>query len=141
MVPTTSSTQSLRSLSTDDTSKLNSLPLVDITGLDNYAINDLILELDHFIDKETIEDLQQEIKVENLKLQWGIPKDFRFTERRNKEIDLVLGELEENAYRYAGKFSEQEIKGMRKMFQTNRGEGIFDKAWVIFNQSLSLIFI
>mmetsp|Transcript_30076 Transcript_30076/g.29577 ORF Transcript_30076/g.29577 Transcript_30076/m.29577 type:complete len:316 (+) Transcript_30076:378-1325(+) len=130
MVPTSHSNANLSSLSSDDNGKFNSLKLVDISGLENYALNDIALELDHFIDDEIINNLQKEIKVENLKDLWDLSPDYRFTERRNKEIDLVLGELEEKAYRYGGQFTDQEIEGMKRMYKINRGEGIFDQQWL-----------
>lgn len=42
---------------------------------------------------------------ERLRKEWGLSKDFKVVESRNKEISLVLNELEEMAYRAAGEFT------------------------------------
>jgi hypothetical protein len=132
MIPSYYSHKSLKDISKSDVSNFNSLPLVNLENLQNYSLNDIVLELNHFIDNKTIQNLQTEIYMEEHKKHWGIAKDFKFTERRNKEIDLVMGELEEKAYRYAGKFNDDELKGMTEMMKCGRGEGVFDQAWVSY---------
>lgn len=130
MVPNDHSQKTLGALSSSDKQHLHSLALVDTSGLDAYALNDVVLELNHFLDTKTIQTVQKEVLVENLKNEWDLPKDYMLSERRNKEIDLVMGEIEETAYRHAGKFEPHELEGMKRMYKTKRGEGIFDKAWV-----------
>lgn len=130
MVPNDHSQKTLGALSSSDKQHLHSLALVDTSGLDAYALNDVVLELNHFLDTKTIQTVQKEVLVENLKNEWDLPKDYMLSERRNKEIDLVMGEIEEKAYRHAGKFEPHELEGMKRMYKTKRGEGIFDKAWV-----------
>jgi hypothetical protein len=130
MLPSSHSSLSLSSLSNNDISHLNALPLVDLSHLSEYALNDLVLELSHLLDSSTITSIQQEVFVENLKHQWDLPEDFSLSQARNKEIDLLLGEVEENCYRHAAEFEEHEIKGMRQMFTTNMHDTLFDKAWV-----------
>lgn len=50
--------------------------------------------------------------------------------------------IEETAYRYAGKFNDDELKGMTEMFKCGRGEGVFDQAWVShINNDLFTTFI
>ena len=39
---------------------------------------------------------------DKLRRDWGLSKDFKVVETRNKEITLVLNELEELAWRSAG---------------------------------------
>ena len=130
MVPTDHSNLSLGSLEGIDRDHLNSLPLVDVTGLEKYAVNDMVLELNNFIDSKIIQNLESEIYVAHHKHEWNLSQDFTLSERRNKEIDLVMGEIEEKVYRHAGKFDETELDGIKRMYQVNRGEGIFDEAWV-----------
>lgn len=49
---------------------------------------------------------------------------------RNKEIDLVLAELEELAWRVSGKFTDRDVRGIKEMLEIGRGEDLFDKAFV-----------
>lgn len=130
MVPNDHSHKTLGSLTSSDKQHLHSLELVDTSGLESYALNDIIVELNHFLDTKTIQVVQKEVLVENLKNEWELPKDYMLNERRNKEIDLVMGEIEEKAYRHAGRFEPHELEGMKRMYKTKRGEGVFDKAWV-----------
>ena len=105
----------LSDLDSDDISKLNSLHLINFSKLDEYSLNDIVLELNHFIDPVVISDIEHEIHVETLKSQWGLPSDFIVSEKRHKEIDLVLGQVEENAYRHSGKFESNELEGFTEM--------------------------
>lgn len=132
MVPSTHSSLSLSTLKGSDRDHLNSLPLVDITGLEKYAINDLVLELNNFIDSKIINNLESEIYVSHQKHEWNLSDDYTLSERRNKEIDLVMGEIEEKVYRHAAKFDDTEIEGIKRMYQIGRGEGTFDKPWVSY---------
>ena len=131
MVPNDPSHIKIGDLNQTDIQNINNVKYVDVTGLNDYAVNDIILELNHFLDDKTIKEIEKEVFIENRKNEWGLPSDFTLIQLRNKEIDLVLGEIEEKAYRYSGKFEEHELKGMNKMFNVKRGEGIFDSKWVI----------
>lgn len=93
MVPSFYSHRSLKDLSAEDIANFGELPLVDLEHLQNFSLNDIVLELNHFIDNKTIQNIQTEVYMEEHKKHWGIAQDFKFTERRNKEIDLVMGEL------------------------------------------------
>ena len=115
MTPEHPSDIKISQLSKSDQDALNSLPLIDTSGLGDYAVNDLVLELDNFIDPVSVADIEHEIKVETLKVQWGLPHDFIVSEKRHKEADLVLGQVQENAYRYSAQFEKHEIQGLRDM--------------------------
>ena len=65
-------------------------------------MSDLIVELSHFLDEEVVNKVETEVYSDRLKKQWGLSKDFKAVETRNKEINLVLNELEEVAWRSAG---------------------------------------
>jgi hypothetical protein len=39
---------------------------------------------------------------DRLRKEWGLSKDFKVVDTRNKEISLVLNEMEELAWRSAG---------------------------------------
>lgn len=86
---------------------MNSISKVEIdrTKHGKYALNDLVLELSHFLDEEVINKVESEMLSERLRHEWGVSKDFKIIETRNKEINIVLNELEELAFRSAGEFS------------------------------------
>lgn len=143
MVPTKHTEKALKSLPSEDLTHLHSLPLVDTTGLGNYALSDLVLEMNVLLDHRTIQNIQEEVYVDYMKYEWGLPPTFSMNERRNKEIDLVMGEIEEKAYRFAGKLQKYELEGLKEMYKIKRGDGVFDKAWVssvVFQSSFNSLF-
>lgn len=85
---------------------LNTISKVEIDRKSHggYALNDLILELSHFLDEEVINKVESELLSDRLRHEWGVTKDFKVVETRNKEISMVLNELEELAFRTAGEF-------------------------------------
>ena len=64
-----------------------------------------------------------------IKEEWKLPDDFQVIETRNKEVSMVLNELEELAWRMAGTFDSMDIDTLRKMFSVKRNEDHFDKAF------------
>ncbi len=64
---------------------------------------------------------------DTLKKQWNLQADFKLTEQRNKEIDIVLEELEELAWRTSGQFSDKDVKAVKDMFLVGRGIDHFDR--------------
>lgn len=119
MMPTRHSTLKVKDLSSEDLKKLNSVELVDFEGLENFSLNDLCVEMGSMIDIDTLNRLQFEIYSENQKSDWSLPDDYELTRERNKEIDLLLGELEENAFRKAGAFDDDDLKGLESMVAFN----------------------
>lgn len=83
-------------------------------------MNDLVLELSHFIDEEVVNKVEAELFSERMRRDWGLSKDFKVIETRNKEISLVLNELEEVAFRSAGQFTEKDLENIRKMLSVKR---------------------
>ena len=67
-----------------------------------FSLNDLVVELSHFLDEEVVNKIETEIFSDKLRNDWGLSKEFKVVETRNKEIGLVLNELEELAWRSAG---------------------------------------
>jgi hypothetical protein len=67
-----------------------------------FSLSDLVVELSHFLDEEVVNKVETEIFSERLRKEWGLSADFKVIETRNKEISLVLNELEEVAWRSAG---------------------------------------
>ena len=60
------------------------------------------MELSHFLDEEVVNKVETEVFGDKLRRDWGLSPDFKVVETRNKEIALVLNELEELAWRSAG---------------------------------------
>jgi len=48
--------------------------------------------------------VEMEVLSSKLTSDWGLPKDFKIIETRNKEIGMVLNELEEVAWRMSGMY-------------------------------------
>lgn len=107
MLPDNSSTLTLGDLDAKNYYTLNSIPRVQIdrNKHSSYALNDLILEISHFLDEEVVNKVETEIFSERVKQEWSLSKDFNIIETRNKEIGHVLNELEEVAWRIAGMFN------------------------------------
>lgn len=112
MVPTFHSKYIINDLSAEDIFALNQIPNVSLQrdSHGDFALNDLVLELSHFLDEEVINRVEMHILSEKLNQDWGLPKDFKIIETRNKEIGMVLNELEEVAWRMAGMFDQRDIE-------------------------------
>jgi hypothetical protein len=86
-----------------------------------------MLELNHFLDEEVINRVETEIFGARVAKEWGLSKDFKIIETRNKEINLVLNELEEVAWRSAGRFSDADFGYVQNMVSIQRNKDFFDK--------------
>lgn len=62
-----------------------------------------------------------------IKNQWQLADDFSVVETRNKEISLVINELEELAWRMSGAFDERDVDTIKTMFSVTRNRDYFDK--------------
>lgn len=67
-------------------------------------MSDLVLELSHFLDEEVVNKVESDLLSDKLRTEWGVTKDFKIIETRNKEISILLNEMEELAYRASGEF-------------------------------------
>lgn len=108
LLPEKPSRLSLNDIDAKDYYALNTIPRVEFVRQQHgkFALNDLVVELGHFLDEDVVNKIESEMLSERLRREWGLSKDFRVVESRNKEISLVLNELEELAYRTAGEFTE-----------------------------------
>ena len=93
----------------------------------SYSVNDIIVELSHFLDEDVVNKVETEVYSERLKAEWGLNKDFKVVETRNKEIGLVLNELEEVAWRSAGMLNEKDFNHLKAMISVKRDKDYFDK--------------
>lgn len=85
------------------------------------------MELSHFIDEETVNRVEIQMLSDRVKKEWNLPEDFNIIETRNKEIGMVLNEMEELAWRSTGTFDENEREGLTEMLSTDRNKDYFDK--------------
>lgn len=67
------------------------------------------------MDEEVVNKVEMEIFQERIKKEWDLSANFKLVETRNKEIGLVINELEEVAWRMAGTIDEEEFKSVKKM--------------------------
>ena len=108
---------------------LNAIPKVqldrDMHG--KFSLNDLVLELSHFLDEEVVNKVETEIFSERLRKEWGLSPEFKIIETRNKEIGLVLNELEELAFRSAGMFTDKDVTYLKRMLSVKRNKDIIDQ--------------
>jgi hypothetical protein len=68
----------------------------------SFALNDLVLELGHVFDNQTVRAVELTCLQDYVKRDWKLSSSFKLFTKRNKEIDIVLNKLEEIAYRSAG---------------------------------------
>jgi hypothetical protein len=119
-------------LNTIDAKSLYALNSISRVNIDRerhggYALSDLVLELSHFLDEEVINKVETEIYSDRMRQEWGLSKDFKAVESRNKEIGLVLNELEELAWRSAGQMDEKDFANIQSMISVKRGKDYFDQ--------------
>ena len=62
----------------------------------------------NFVDDQTVRKVELQVLEDSLKSKWKLNSDFRLVERRNKEIDHLMREMEEVAWRAAGQFNAKE---------------------------------
>lgn len=87
----------------------------------------MVLELSHFLDEEVVNKVETEFLSEKLRKEWGLSQDFKIIETRNKEISLVLNELEELAWRSAGQLTQKDLDHLKAMLSVKRNRDYFDR--------------
>lgn len=92
-----------------------------------YSLNDLVVELSHFLDEEVVNKVETEMFGDKLRNEWGLSKEFKVVETRNKEISLVLNELEELAWRSAGQLNQKDLDHIKAMLSVKRNRDYFDR--------------
>ena len=104
MVPQERTKLSIGDIEAKTLYSLNSISRVSLERVRHgeYSLSDLVVELSHFLDEEVVNKVETEIYSDKLRSEWGLSPDFKVIETRNKEIGLVLNELEEVAWRSAG---------------------------------------
>lgn len=118
-------------MSADDIFTLNSIPRVEIDRQKhgNYAINDIIVELSHFLDQDLVDKVNLSLLSDKMRDDWGLHPDFQLVETRNKEIEQIVNQLEEACFRMSGQFDEKDYHDIKRMFSIKRDKDAFDKAF------------
>jgi hypothetical protein len=131
MLPDTESKLTLNDIDAKNFYVLNSIPKVNIDRdmHGKYSLNDLVLELSHFLDEEVVSKVETEMFSDRLRKEWGLSKDFKVIETRNKEISLVLNELEELAFRSSGMFTDKDLEYVKRMISIKRNKDIVDQSY------------
>ena len=65
-------------LSAEDIFALNQIPNVEINRKQhtNFSVNDLVLELGHFLDEEVVNRVELQVLSERIKKEWELPESF-----------------------------------------------------------------
>lgn len=132
MVPRQNSSLSIADgLFAEDLFALNQVPGVelDIKKHGKFALNDVVLELSHFIDDDFANRVELALVSERIRKEWELPEGFQLVEQRNKEVSLVMNELEELSWRMAGEYDQSEIDTLKSMFAAGRDKDSFDRAY------------
>lgn len=129
MLPKSFSNLKYQDLSANDMYALNSVPNVEfqVEKHADFFLTDLILELGHFLDQEPVEKVELEIVSEKLKKEFKLGDDYKLVESRNKEVQIVLNYLEEQAWRRTGAFTGKEVDLIKDMLSICRNDSHFDK--------------
>ena len=106
---------------------MESLNQVSLRGSEEFALNELAVEMAHFINPGTVKRVELEVWGDVIKVRWGLPAHFTVSEGRNFEVDLIVQEMEEKSWREAGRFSEEDYQNVRRMTSVHRGSGDFDR--------------
>jgi hypothetical protein len=64
------------------------------------------------------------------KKEWQLGSEFRLVDKMNKEAVLVMQELEETAWKEAGKFNDSDLKNIKEVISVKRNtHDKFDQAF------------
>jgi hypothetical protein len=129
MIPERPTTLTFNDLDAKNVYALNAINRVEIDRQrhGNYSLNELVLELSHLLDEEIVNKVEMEVLSHKIKNEWGLNSNFSVIETRNKEIGLVLNELEEVAWRTAGRFNDKDLDNVKRMISIQRNTDAFDR--------------
>jgi len=133
----------IKDLSANDLYALNSLANVEIKeNLYNFALSDLILELNNFIDNKTFSKIIHEIFAE------AKAKEFKYDSSKtslfnvnNKEPLLLNKEVKETLWRLSGFFDALDVQKLKAFLNVKRGKSSFDKVWLQIDEESLEAFI
>jgi len=81
-----------------------------------------VIELSHFLDNDVLRNVEFTCLENTLRSEWELNDDFKLVDTVNKEAVLVSQELEEKAWREAGKFTENDISSLKEVVSVKRLE-------------------
>jgi len=133
----------IKDLTTNDLYALNALANVEIKeNLFNFAISDLVLELNNFIDNKTFNKIIHEIFAE------AKAKEFKYDSTKNSLFDvnnkeplLLNKEIKETIWRVSGFFDALDAEKLKAFLKVKRGKSTFDKVWLQIDEASLEAFI
>jgi hypothetical protein len=133
----------IKDLTTNDLYALNALANVEIKeNLFNFAISDLVLELNNFIDNKTFNKIIHEIFAE------AKAKEFKYDSTKNSLFDvnnkeplLLNKEIKETIWRVSGFFDALDAQKLKAFLKVKRGKSTFDKVWLQIDEASLEAFI
>lgn len=119
----------INDLAAEDVYALNKITNVDVDRDRHgaYGLSDLVLELSHVLDDEAINRVELTVMSDRLREEWQLPKDFQIIETRNKEIGILLNEVEELAWRTSGAINQTDSETLKKVLSVGRNKDYFDQ--------------
>jgi len=120
------------SLDTADKDFLNSLPKVELSSeTKEYCLNELFFELSHFIDEETIKEIESAYIEKRILSDWGIQsEDVSLVEgTRNKSKLIQNLEEEEKLWREQGRFDSEDTNRFKSIWGVMRGKSYKDRIY------------
>ena len=89
MVPDSPAALRINNLSPEDFYALNTIPGVQFDRKlhGDFALNDLVVEMSHLIDRETIKRVELKMLEGRLRQEFSLGQNFSLVDKRNKEID------------------------------------------------------
>lgn len=132
MAPQRPSALKISDMTAEDFYALATIPGVkfDRNTHKNFALNDLVLEMAHFVDRDTIKRVELKMLESKLRSEFGLGENFGLVEKRNKELDYLHQELEEAQWRLAAKIDQREETAIKDMLWVGRGIDKFDKVFL-----------
>jgi len=122
MVPATESRLDISSMSPEDMYSLNSIPNVELKREVHgaYALNDVVLELSHFLDTDTLKNVELTCLEDSLRKEWELNHDFKLVDCVNKEAIQLSQEFEEKSWKMSGRFDDSDVNYIKDMVSVKR---------------------
>ena len=95
----------------------------------NFSFNDIVLEMSHLIDRDTVRKVELKMLEAKLKNDFQLGQAFSLVQSRNKEVDYLHQELEEISWRMASTLDTKDKAVIKEMFALGRGLDNFDKVF------------
>ena len=83
--------------------------------------------MSHLIDSQTVRNIELAMMEKKLKEDWDLHDSFQLVDKRNKEIGMVMLELEELAWRGSAMFTDKEYDSIKQLVSVDRNWRAFDK--------------